>query len=66
LSQLPVVRLGEQELTSKGLAYLVANHPTNWLRDTQSSRFAPQAAEALLARQQRWRLEMAALQQRRN
>jgi glycerol kinase len=45
---------------------LVANRPTEWLRDTRSGQFMPQAAEALLVRQQRWRLEMAALQQLRS
>jgi len=64
LSGLPVTRLGELELTAKGLAYLVANQPTEWLRDTRSSRFTPQAGGALLLRQQQWRLAMAALQQR--
>lgn len=66
LTRLPVMRLAEHELTAKGLAYLVADRPTAWLRDTRSSQFTPQSAEALLARQQRWRLAMAALQQQRN
>jgi glycerol kinase len=66
LSQLSVTRLGEPELTARGLAYLVAERPTEWLRDTRSSQFTPQANDKLLARQQRWRLAMAALQQHRS
>jgi glycerol kinase len=63
LSGLPVTRLGELELTAKGLAYLVANQPTEWLRDSRSSQFIPQAGSALPLRQQQWRRAMAALQQ---
>lgn len=65
LTQLPVTRLGEPELTAKGLAYLIAEQPTEWLHDRRSSQFTPQATTVLLARQQRWRLAMAALQQHR-
>jgi len=70
LSGLPVTRLAETELTAKGLAFLVAHrgitHSGDWLRDARSSEFEPQLAGALQQRQQQWRLEMAALQQRRD
>jgi glycerol kinase len=63
LSELPVTRLSEPELTAKGLAYLVAGQPTQWLRDRRLRQFTPQPAGPLQVRQQQWRLHMAALQQ---
>ncbi len=62
LCGLPVMRLGERELTAKGLAYLVADRPQAWLRDSQTTPFIPQHNAALHARQSLWREQMAALQ----
>lgn len=61
LSRLPVTRLGERELTARGLAYLTAGRPPTWLPDAQSTRFTPQPNAALLARQTHWLQQMERL-----
>ncbi|MGE0114610.1 MAG: FGGY family carbohydrate kinase [Steroidobacteraceae bacterium] len=63
LTHLPVIRLGERELTARGLAYLVAGRPAIWLPDTQTASFTPQQNDSLLARQSRWLQQMKLLQQ---
>ncbi len=61
LNQLTVIRLGERELTARGLAFMVAGHPAQWLRDIQTTHFTPLDNPLLLARQQRWLQEMQRL-----
>ncbi len=61
LSQLPVTRLGERELTARGLAYLVAAQPQTWLGDAQLTQFPSQHNPALIDRQSLWRGHMTAL-----
>lgn len=59
LSELPVTRLSERELTARGLAYLVAGQPPTWPGDAHTTSFAPQACDAPLTRQSNWRQLMA-------
>ncbi|MGC3981371.1 MAG: FGGY family carbohydrate kinase [Steroidobacteraceae bacterium] len=61
LTQLPVTRLREKELTAKGLAYLVAGEPSIWLRDMHTKQFMPGAHPALQQRQARWLEQMERL-----
>lgn len=63
LSELPLLRLSEPELTAKGLAYLIGGQPTTWQCDTQATEFHCEPDEALRARYRIWSQRMAQLQQ---
>lgn len=62
LNQLPLIRLGERELTARGLAYLVAGQPDDWPRAAQTTSFTAATHTALAERQRHWLQQMAALQ----
>lgn len=55
LNNLAVTRLGERELTARGLAYLVANQPVHWPANAQTTVFQPQSYAALLNRYELFR-----------
>jgi glycerol kinase len=61
LSTLAVLRLGERELTARGLAFLVAGRPATWLADQHTTRFMPSDYPVLRQREQRWQQAMAEL-----
>jgi glycerol kinase len=61
LSELPLTRLSETELTAKGLAFLVANQPSEWLPDANAATIAPIVDKALHARHVVWQQHMSHL-----
>jgi len=62
LTTLPVTRVNEQELTAKGLAWLIAGQPTHWRFDSDSVQYAFEENPALFARYQQWRQHVQGLQ----
>ncbi len=62
LTGLSVTRINEQELTTKGLAWLIAGQPTHWSHDSGSIRYAAEKDSALQTRHQQWQQHMTALQ----
>jgi len=61
LTQLPLTRLSESELTAKGLAFLIAGQPAQWMTDANSTEFKPVTLQALHSRYQKWSQHMAKL-----
>jgi glycerol kinase len=55
---LVVERYAVQEATARGIAFLAAGEPADWLVPDMERSFAPAANHALAARHARWRSEM--------
>lgn len=60
VARLPVFRSREREATARGLAYLVAGQPSEWIARAEGDAFAPASDSALAARYARWRASLAA------
>ena len=59
VSGLPVERCVLREATARGVAFLAAGQPEDWLQPPVDRRFTPAANPALAARHARWRAETA-------
>ena len=59
LNGLVVERYALQEATARGIAFLAAGEPADWLAPDIERSFAPAANRSLAARYARWRSEMA-------
>jgi glycerol kinase len=59
LNGLVVERYALQEATARGIAFLAAGEPADWLAPDIERSFAPAANRSLAARHARWRSEMA-------
>jgi glycerol kinase len=59
LNGLVVERYALQEATARGIAFIAAGEPADWLMPDIERSFAPSASRTLAARYARWRSEMA-------